>query len=251
MLEDTFSDNLRQTAVISKYELKKYLRGRKIVIFAILMGAWLILNIALPYLVSDGLGTDPNVMAGSFLSIMLFFVVLLAMLFVSGTIVSEFEERTALMLFTKPLRKWSVFMGKIITAFAVGFVFILIYYAITAAVSLVVMGAVSSSMAVSLGLAVTYLFGTAGVAVLISSLVNKSSTAAILTFVTLLMIMTVISGILGAYSVDPWFMLDTSGGNITGCFAGGIDAWRGAGVALVWGLVTGALGYLIFRRREL
>ncbi|MCL2032873.1 MAG: ABC transporter permease [Methanomassiliicoccaceae archaeon] len=252
MLEDSFSDNLRQTGVVLKYELKKYFRGKKMAIFAIIMLLVLLLNTVPPYLFGDGLNKDPLILAYSYASSMQLLVLLMATLFVSGTIVSEFEERTALVLFTKPLRKWSIFVGKVSVACMAGFMFILVYYAVTAAISLIVTGSVTSSLLTSLGLALTYMIGTAGVAVLISSMVKKSGTAAVLTFVTLLMIMMLTSGILSENSIDPWFMLDTAGYDIDGCLPDNdLNIGRSAGVMLVWGLVTGAAGYLIFRRREL
>lgn len=250
MLEDSFTDNLRQAKVMMKYEFKKYFSGKKIAIFGVLMGLVLLLNIALPYLLEGGLGNDPDQLAYSMLSFIGLLILISATLFVSGTIVSEFEERTALVLFTKPIKKWSIFAGKVSAACILGFAFVLIYYAVVAVVSLIATGAISSALPISLGLALTYVIGTSGVAVLISSVVKKSSTAAILTFVVLLIFFTMITGIL-SMSLDPWFMLDEASNGILTCLSDEVcNAPRSAAVMLVWGMVTGLIGYAAFRNRE-
>ena len=97
-----------------------------------------------------------------------------------------------------------------------------------------------------------YTLGASGIAVLISSVVKKSSVAAILTFVTLMLLLTIVSSILSGNSIDTWFMLDVAGTNINASFTPGYyDAARDAAVMSAWGLAAGAAGYLLFRRREL
>ena len=254
MLEDNFSDNLRQMGVVMKYEFKKYLRSKKIAILIVLMGIVLFLTTAGPYISGGGLSKDPVTLMSSYISVMGLLVILLSTLLVSGTIVSEFEERTALTLFTKPLRKWSIYLGKVFTACAVSFGFVLVYYAFTAAVCLIVTGTIRSSLLVSLGLAFMYIIGTAGLAIMLSSIMKRSSTATLLTFVLLLIILLIISGLLSSSSIDPWFMLDLSGAgaSINDCLRNtDVQIWKYVAAMLAWGVVTGAAGYAAFRRREL
>ena len=252
MAEDSFSDNLRQTGVIMKYEIRKYFRGKKIMLFSALLVLVLVFLTVTPYISGEGMSSDPAEVWYSYMSWVQFIVLLLATLFVSGAIVSEFEDRTALILLTKPVRRWSVFLGKVAAALAVGSAFVLVFYAATAAVSLAATGSVASSMLTSLGLALAYTAGTAGVAVLISSAASKFSVAAILTFAALLMVSILISHVLSEASIDPWFMLDVAGGHINDCLrVDGLRVWRDAAVMLVWGLTAGAAGYLVFRRREM
>ncbi len=252
MLEDSFSDNIRQTKVIIKYEFKKYFEGKRIIIFGVLMALVLSLSIALPYIFGDGLSDDPTILAYSMIGMISLLILVSATLFASGTIVSEFEERTALVLFTKPLKKWSIYLGKVFTACVLGILFMLVYYGVVAVVSMIVTGSIATNLLLSLGLALAYVIGTTGVAVLISSVVKKSSTAAILTFISLLLLLTIISSILTVNSIEPWFMLDEASMSITNCLSNeSYDALRSGSVMVIWGLVTGAIGYLAFRRREL
>ncbi|MCL1978903.1 MAG: ABC transporter permease, partial [Methanomassiliicoccaceae archaeon] len=165
MLGDNFSDNMRQTGVIVKYELKKQFRGKRIAIFAVIMVLLLALCTILPYAFGDGLSAlSPNELARLYMGSMVqLYVILLATLFFASIIVSEFEERTALILFTKPLKKWSVFLGKISAALLIGFAFILIFYAVTAVISLIALGTVTSALLKSLGLALICMVGLGGI----------------------------------------------------------------------------------------
>lgn len=251
MLEDSFSDNIRQTKVIMKYELRKHLEGKKIILFGMLMALLLALNIILPYILGDGLNKDPTELAYSFVTFASLLILISATLFASGTIVSEFEERTALILFTKPLRKWSIFLGKFVSACLLGIMFMLIYYAVVVAVSFAVTGTIATNLLLSLGLAILYVIATTGIAVLISSAVKKASTAAILTFVMLLMIFALISMLLDANSIDPWFMVNQAELTISSCLSGeDFNALASAAVMVVWGAATGVVGYTAFKRRE-
>jgi ABC-2 type transport system permease protein len=176
-------------------------------------------------------------------------VLLAATLFTSGTISSEFEERTALILFTKPLRKWSIFLGKFLASYILGLIFMAVYYLVVAVVSLAVTGTVASELAMSMALSIAYLVGVNGLAILISSVSKKSSTAAILTFVTLLLIISIITNVLDMYNVDTWFMLDNAADHIYSCMTGESGSGTAAAVMLIWGITLFA-GYSIFKKRE-
>lgn len=250
-MEDVFRDNFRQTRIITKYESRKYLEGKKILLYGALMALVLGMLIVLPYVFGDGLSTDPDALASYFMSAVPFMILLSATLFASGAIVSEFEDRTGLFLFTKPIKKWSIYIGKGTAACLLGFAFVAIYYVVVAAVSFIVTGSLTSEFLVSFMLALLYTFATTGVAVMLSSMVKKSSTAAILTFVMLLMIFTIISTVLSMNSIETWFMLDEASTAMADCITNpSFDSMRSGAVMLVWGAITGVLGFLIFRKRE-
>ena len=251
MTEDCFSDNLRQTRVVMKYEFKKYSRGKMLIIFAILMGLFLALSTAIAWW--DGAFDSGSAdVAFSYASSLQFLILLGATLLVSGTIASEFEDRTALALFTKPIKKWSIYFGKFSIACLVGFMFVFVYYAIMAAICLVTTGSLPSTILVSMGLAMAFMFGVAGLAVMFSSMTKKFSIAAIITFASVLMVAQMISAMLSSNAIDPWFMIDIAGGSINGSILGAESMlWRDVAVMLAWGSAACAAGYLMFRRKEL
>jgi ABC-2 type transport system permease protein len=136
-------------------------------------------------------------------------IILAATLFASVAIVSEFEERTALILFTRPIKKTSIFLGKILGCIILETVMIAVFYAGMAVVSLIVAGSLPSELLVSFGIAFLFIVAASGVAIFISSIMKKGSTCAILAFVFLLLILPIISSVISqSTSIDPWFMLD-------------------------------------------
>jgi len=262
--------DLRQTYVIMKNEVLKFVRGRRMQIYILLLAVVLSLLTAVPYLFEGhGLSGDPEKVIVSYLSFAPTLVLMAATLFASVSIVSEYEERTALLLFTRPVRKSSIFAGKFLAAMGISVLMIGIYYAATALVSLAASGGLDGNMAVSFGLSVVYAFATSGIAVLISSLMKKASTSTILTFVALLLILPVISQVLAASGVDTSWMLDRASESICTVLPGyremmnqliysltGMtvvsepDAAMDAAVMAGWGAATALASFLLFRRRE-
>jgi ABC-2 type transport system permease protein len=243
-------DDLRQSRVVMKYEFRKHLEGKKILLFGGLIAAVLLLLTVLPYVFGDGLPEDASKLGSLYLMFGSLIVLIAATLFTSGAIASEFEERTALILFTKPIRKWSIYLGKYVASCLLGIVFMVVYYAIVTAVSLAVTGSIPPHFAASLGLTVLYVLSTSGIAMMISSFAKKSSTAAILTFITLLLLISIVTGVLTMYNVDTWFMLDDASNHISTCITGESGTGAAAGIMGIWALITTALGYFIFKKRE-
>jgi len=147
-----------------------------------------------------------------------------------------------------------------------------------AVASLAAAGSVSTDLFVSLGIAFLFVVAASGVAIFISSVMKKGSTCAILTFVFLLLILPIISGVIsGATSVDPWFMLDQASDAIATSIPEYIDMVNGMlqhmadmmGISpdeiglitapdmiktvvtmLGWGIATMVLAWIAFIRRE-
>ncbi len=250
MTELTLNDDLRQTFVIMKYEFKKYLKGRRILIFGALVAVVLALLTTLPYLLGHELPDDPADLGVLYTAFVSLLVLVSATLFTSGTLSSEFEERTALVLFTKPLRKWSIYIGKYTTATILGIAFMLVYFVATSIVSLVVDGALPPHIVISFGLTILYVISTGGIAMMISSFTKKSSTSAILTFITLLLLISLVTGIMYTYGINTWFMLDDASGYISTCMNGTSGSGTAACVMVVWAAITSIIGYVLFKRRE-
>ena len=203
-------DDFRQIYVVAKNEITKFVRGKRFTLYVALILIIFALITVLPYLVGNDLGSTPGEVISRYVDSISFLVLLAATLFASITIVSEFEERTALILFTRPIKKTSIFIGKIIGCIVLETTMIVAFYAAMAAVVFVVGGSISAELMISLGMALLFVFAASSVAVLISSVMKKGSTCTILTFVLLLMIIPVITFTLGAAGIDTWFMLNTA-----------------------------------------
>lgn len=211
----TVTENMRQSAVVMRNEVLKFVNGKRMTLFLGLLGLILFVLTFAPYIVGDGLPDDPSQIAYSYLSMSTFVVLIASTLFASISIVSEFEERTALIVFTRPIRKSAIFIGKMLACLVVSFAFIALYYVFAALVSLVVAGGVDPDLFASMGMAFAYSFGTTGVALLVSSVMKRSNTSTILTFVVLLVILPAVSMVLAASDIDCWYMLDQAGNTIT------------------------------------
>jgi len=202
-------DDFRQSYVVAKNEIRKFVRGKRFTIYAVLTTVVFALITFLPYLFGGDLGDTPGEVIANYVSIVDLLIILAATLFASVAIVSEFEERTALILFTRPIKKTSIFVGKVVGCIVLETVMIVLFYLGMAVASLAVAGSVSADLFVSLGVAFLFVVAVSGVAIFISSVMKKGSTTAILTFVLLLLILPIISSVIsGSTSVEPWFMLD-------------------------------------------
>lgn len=127
----------------------------------------------MPYLFGGELPDTTTTLSSYYASFVVILVLLFATLFSSTSLVSEFEERTALILFTRPIKKSSILLGKLMASMVVGIIAVGIYYLVTAIISFIVAGGVASDLFVSFGLAVLYLFCMSGIALLISSVMKK------------------------------------------------------------------------------
>ena len=233
-----------------------------------------ILITALPYLVGSTLGETAGEVVSKYVSFISLLVILAATLFASVVIVSEFEERTALILFTRPIKRTSIFVGKVIGCIVLETTMLVAFYAAMAIAMFVIGGGVSVELLTSLGLTILFVFATSSIAVLISSVMKRGSTCAILTFVLLLLILPIITGVFGGANMETWFMLDEAANSISTCIPEYVDRMnemlaqlgerfdmdlgtidppdlvKSAGTMLGWGIVSLFLAWIAFIRRE-
>ncbi len=207
----SFTEAVRQSLVVMKNEIKKYFSGKRMFVFLALLGIIVFVIVFAPYM----FGNEAN--PTYFLMMSSLVVLMASTLFASISIVSEYEERTALIVFTRPIRKTSIFAGKALACLVLTIGFTALYYIIAIIVSAAVKGSVSADMFTSFGLACAYAFGTIGIAMFVSSIMKKGSTATIITFVILAIIITAFSLVLNAANVDSFWMIDQAAGSIETC----------------------------------
>ena len=208
---NNFTESARQAFVVMKNEIKKYFSGKRMLVFLVLLAIIVFVIVVAPYMF--GSEADPVY----FLMMSALVVLMASTLFASISIVSEYEERTALIVFTRPIRKTSIFIGKAMACIALTIGFTALYYVIAMIVSLAINGSVSGDMLVSFGLACAYAFGTIGIAMFVSSIMKKGSTSTIITFVILAVIITALSMVLNAANVNSSWMIDQAANSIMEC----------------------------------
>ena len=251
-----FKDDLRQAFIVSKYEVMKFISGKKILIFGILEALVLGLLAVVMFFFSNGeISTRGGL--GSYISFITLLMLVGATLFSSVTLVSEFEERTSLMLFTKPIRKSSIFIGKFLAAYFLNLFFVIIYYIVSAILVAIKTGGSDISLLPSLGYCAAYIFALTGIAILFSALMKKSSSASILTFVFILLVPSIITMVVvlatGSSDLSSyWYILDMASTSITYVIDGTVEnGVRDFFVMILWGLIPMIAAYFIFRRREI
>lgn len=258
-------------------EVRKFVRARKFVLYLALVVLIVALGTALPYLVGDGLQGSAGDIFSSFVSFAYLLVLLGATLFASYTIVSEFEERTALILFTRPIRKISVFLGKFAACFVLETVVMVAFYLVSAVIAWAATGDLVTSFLPSLGMCIAFVFASTGVGMLISSVFRKGGTSAVVTFIAILLVVPVISAALSAAGIDTWFMLDSASNSIAtsipeyvassnqamadlagslgieldpGMLTVAADCVKSGLTMVAWGVAALVLSFLAFDRRE-
>lgn len=269
------TDDLRQAAIVAENEVMKFVKGKRFLVYVLLMAAIFVLVTFLPYAFGSTPGDTKAAIVGSYLTFADGLALIAATLFASTVLVSEFEERTALVLFTRPVKRTTVFLGKFLACYVLEAVMIILYYGLMCLVSFVLVGGVASRVGTSLGIALLYLLAASAVAMFISGMAKKSSVSTVITFLVLLLVIPIISMVLsGAGDIDTWFMLntddilycvpdyvdqinkvyedigDSTGIDMSGSMAEVIDAGRAAVVDVVWALVFGLIGWYVFVRRE-
>ncbi len=269
------ASDFRQMYSIAQNEIFKFVKGKRFLVYGILMAVIFGLVTFLPYVFGSNPGDTPGKVVGSYLGFADGLALIAATLFASTVIVSEFEERTALILFTRPVKKTTIFLGKFAACFVLEAFWMIVYYGLMCIVSLALAGGIAGNVGISLGVALAYLLAASSVAILISSLMKKSSVCTVVTFLVLLLVIPLISTVIAnAGNIDTWFMLSTDpilycvpdyvdqtnamfkqmqeamGVDMSGLMAKVADSAQAIMVDLAWALVVGIAAWLAFLRRE-
>ncbi|MBE6517102.1 MAG: ABC transporter permease [Thermoplasmata archaeon] len=211
-------ETFRQAYVVMKNEIKKYFSGKRMLLFLVLLVIILAILTSAPFLV--GKDFSEGQMLTMYLTMSPLVVLMGATLFASITIVSEYEERTALIVFTRPISKASIFLGKLAASLIVTIAFTALYYLYAIVMMALHFGSIDSGMAASFGLSVAYAVGCIGIAMLISTVMKKSNTATILTFVAIMIVISAASMVLSIAGFDVSWMIDQASGSIATCSPG-------------------------------
>jgi len=262
-------DDFRQAYVIAKNEALKSIRGKKLMAFVLIVLIMLALPVVLGYAFGMDLYSDPKETLFLYAMFMTIILVISAALFSSTTLVSEFEDRTALLVFTRPIRKTTIFVGKFIGCFVLQWAIIGLFYLGMTLLSWIYMADGYSmpfgDIGVSFLLATLALLSISSVSMVFSSFVKKASMASILSFVVFLMIIpiaeqAVIYGL--NLSGMPWYLFDSVVNNATDLFYT-VDIMSGMeytvthltllediGYIAIWVVVPILIAWYLFKRRN-
>lgn len=202
-----FADDLRQMGVVTKYEFLKHLRSRRMLVFTVITVLLISLITALNLILDGKLPDDSSRLLSRYLGNIDLVLIIGVSLFFASTIAAEFEERTALLMFPRPIKKTSFFMGKVFACYLVCGLVVLLYYAICMILSLISAGDLDMNVFGSLAMAMLFMFGAGGFALLLSSLFKKGSTAVIMTIAMLLLIFNIVDQMLCFFDIEPAYSI--------------------------------------------
>ncbi len=199
--------SVRQVGTVVKYELLKYLRGRRLLAIVLLIIIINAISLIVPLAIGSEYPKDPNEFVLTMLGFLGIMSILTATFFGADAIVSEFESKTGYFLFPNPLRKAAIFVGKFIASAIVSAGVIALYYAIIIASVQVIDGSIPANMGLSFAYALVYLFAILAVSYLFSAIMRSSVYSLILTFFTLFLILPIVDSVGTVAKFKPWFSI--------------------------------------------
>lgn len=260
-------DDLRQVFVIAGNEMRKFIRGKKILLYVLLMALFVALLVGFPIAYPDNFGTfmnNPDNVLFTYASNVTFLILIGAVLFASYTIVSEFEERTYLLLFTRPVKKTSIFVGKFLASYAVVLVTMLIFYGISAIHSFALAGGVSSKIWESFLISLFYGFAVSSIAILLSTISKKGSVSALMSFFIILIVPQIVWALFVitnpmlmnpstpfSYELENyWYFINVAGSSVSQVAIESISISLPIVSLSLWGIVPLVAAWLIFLKKE-
>ncbi len=197
------------TYLSTRFEIKKHLRGKRVLIiavFAIIIP--IIISIA-PWLSGVDFADSAGEFASSTLALIPFLIVISAVLFAGDAISSEFERKTGLLLFSTVQSRASILLGKYIAALIAILIGTSLYYAVVLLEIIIIygLGDIPIELVQSYFIAFIYTTSILSIVFLMSSLLNRSMISTVLSFFILIMLLPAIGAAFTAASIEPWFIL--------------------------------------------
>ena len=229
------SEKLR---VVIGYEFLKHTRRKRLyIILGLTLLAELAVLIGLPTL-ADGYPDNVLFMA-ALLTIGPSLATIGAIFFAGDAIAGEFESKTGYMLFTNPVKRLTLVVGKYFACFAAVAILVAFGYAIMCISLLAIYGEIPIATAKSFGLCLLFGASVLSVTFFFSSVARGSMGATIITLVFIMVISGIIDGVLMFADKPHWFMLSSNGDSIATVY-GGYELFMG-GIALPHGMGIGGL----------
>jgi ABC-2 type transport system permease protein len=266
------SDDLRQIGVVTKYELLKHVRSKRFLILIGIVAMMFTLTTVLIFALDGGLPSDKTEFMSAYTSFVSIMIIIAVSLICGSAIASEFEERTALLMFPRPMKRMTFFIGKALSSFIACGAVVMLYYGVCVLLSLLCTGGLDMNTFGSLGIAMLFILGTGGFALLMSSLFKKGTISIIVTILVLLLAFyMIIDSTMIFFEVEPTFSVTYAGMDIQNYIAGRpsglqtVEAMPGmemdvmflypthamaASLCIAWFAVTTTISALLFRRKE-
>ena len=205
-------NRIRQIGIVTRYELLKYLRGRRLLAIVLLTVIISALFLVVPPAVGSPYYKDPTDFMTTVLQFLGVLSVLSATFFGADAIVSEFESKTGYFLFPNPIRKTTIFLGKFVASALVSVGVIALYYVIEVVSVQVIDGSIPANTGLSFAYSLVYLFAILAAAYLFSTIMRSSVYSLMLTFFTFFLILPIVDALGSIAKFKPWFSITFANG---------------------------------------
>ncbi|MGD1060904.1 MAG: ABC transporter permease [Methanomassiliicoccales archaeon] len=206
--------DLQQVAIVTRYELHKHIRSRRIIGILAIEVLVMVLILLIPPLTGNSYGSDPASFISSFTGFASLLIVVGAILFAGDAIVSEFQGRTGYLILPNPVKRISFFAGKVLASMIVMFGVLTLYYLVAIIAGLGLTGGFTILSVYSYLLALLYGAAAISVGYLISSVMKGATSALVLTFAVLLLIFPVVTQVSTVAGAKPSWSLSFAGETI-------------------------------------
>jgi len=205
--------------VVTGYEFLKHIRRRRLyVVLGLVLVAELAVLILLPALME---GYPDNVMVmAAMLSIGPSLATIGAVFFAGDAIAGEFESKTGFILFTNPVKRTTLVMGKYLAGCAAVTLLVVVGYVIVSISLLAIYGNVPIETAESFGLCLLYAGSVLSVTFFFSSVSKGAMGATVITLLFIMVISGIIESVLMMADQPSWFLLSTAGDSVSAVYGG-------------------------------
>ncbi|MEM3519140.1 MAG: ABC transporter permease [Candidatus Hadarchaeales archaeon] len=195
--------DIEQMLTVAKYEIKKYVKGRRVLATVILIIPISLLAI---YFVANTKLTQYDFIDDYFMILTLISAVI-GILYGSDAISSEFAQKTGYVTLAMPVGRVWMGMGKFLAAAALASVSIVIPFAMGVVYMVAVYGSLPSGLLLSLGHLILYGLATMSAAFAISAAFSGEVLPVIISYFVFIIIMPYIEALILAWAIEPWFFL--------------------------------------------
>jgi ABC-2 type transport system permease protein len=214
--------------IVIGYEFLKHIRRKRLyIILALTLVAEAAVLILVPVL-GDGYPDNVTVMA-ALLSVGPSMATLGAIFFAGDAIAGEFESKTGFILFTNPVKRTTLVIGKYLACYGAVMLLVILGYVISTISLLVIYGTVPLASGGSFGLCLLYAGAVLSVSFFFSSVMKGSMSATVVTLVFIMVISSIISSVLMMTDQPYWFLLSSNGDTIATIYGGYETFLRGMG----------------------
>ncbi len=210
---------LKRLGIVIGYEFLKHIRRKRLyVILLLVLVTEAAVLIGFPALM-DGFPDSVKLMA-AMLSIGPSMAVIGAIFFSGDAIAGEFETKSGFMLFTNPVKRTTLVLGKFIASCIAVAVLVIFGYMIVGISLYAIYGTIPFETAQSFGLCLLYGASVVAFTFLFSAISKGAMGATVMTLVVIMVISGVIESVLMLAGQPYWYLISTAGDSITAVYGG-------------------------------